>query len=35
VQKAVFESVGKEVQNYNKNLPIGIAPLKLKVTVVK
>lgn len=34
-QKAVFESVGKEVHNYNNNLPLGSAPLKLKVTVVK
>lgn len=34
-QKAVFEKVGKAVQNYNENLPAGKAPIKLKVTVVK
>lgn len=34
-QKSVFEKVGKEIQDYNQNLPIGMAPLKLKVTVVK
>jgi len=34
-QKAVFEKVGKQVQNYNENLPMGKAPIKLKVTIVK
>ncbi len=34
-QKAVFEKVGKSVQQYNENLPAGKAPIKLKVTVVK
>ena len=34
-QKAVFEKVGKQIQEYNAALPVGKAPLKLKVTVVK
>jgi len=34
-QKAVFEKVGKAVQDYNENLPMGKAPIKLKVTIVK
>ncbi|TXH03397.1 MAG: hypothetical protein E6R05_03145 [Candidatus Moraniibacteriota bacterium] len=34
-QKEVFEKVGRQIQQYNANLPIGKAPIKLKVTVVK
>jgi len=34
-QRAVFEKVGKQVRDYNENLPMGKAPIKLKVTVVK
>jgi hypothetical protein len=34
-QKAVFEKVGKAVQDYNENLPLGKAPIKLKVTIVR
>ncbi len=34
-QKRVFEKVGKGLQQYNDNLPIGKAPLKIKVTVAK
>jgi hypothetical protein len=34
-QKAVFEKVGKAIQEYNANLPVGKAPITLKVTVVE
>ena len=34
-QKAVFEKVGKQIQNYNDKLLPGQAPITLKVTVVK
>lgn len=33
-QILVFEKVGKQIQVYNENLPMGKAPIKLKVTVV-
>ncbi len=34
-QKEVFEKIGKQIQQYNADLPVGKAPIKLKVTVVK
>lgn len=34
-QKAVFDKVGKQVQDYNDKLLPGKAPITLKVTVVK
>ncbi|MBI1271046.1 hypothetical protein GC174_11500 [bacterium] len=34
-QRDVFENIGKQILEYNDVLPIGKAPLRLKVTVVK
>lgn len=34
-QKEVFEKIGKQILQYNADLPIGKAPIKLRVTVVK